>query len=72
VKNICVIILYILILTAANEMIYAQAVNNLQAADSFYVNRKWAAAKMIYLKYPGDSSKNSMIWNRPGFVNRRT
>jgi len=70
VKNICAIILYILILTAANERICAQAINNLQAADSFYANRNWAAAKMIYLKYLGDTSKNSMVWNRLGFCNQ--
>ena len=69
-KNICVIILCISIVTVTNERIYSQAINNLQAADSFYMIKNWAASKMIYLKYLGDTSRNSMIWNRLGFCNQ--
>lgn len=69
-KNICVIILCISMLTVTNERIYGQAINNLRAADSFYMNKNRAGAKMIYLKYLGDTSKSSMIWNRLGFCNR--
>lgn len=69
-KNICVIILYISFLTITNERVYGQSINNLQTADSFYMNKNWPAAKMIYLKYLGDTSKNSMIWNRMGFCNQ--
>jgi len=69
-KNICVIILCISILTVTIQKIYGQVTNDLQAADSFYTNKNWEAAKMIYLKYLGDTSKNSMIWNRLGFCNQ--
>jgi tetratricopeptide (TPR) repeat protein len=69
-KNFCVIFLYISILTVTNESTYGQAINNLQAADSFYMNKNWVTAKKIYVKYLGDTSKNSMIWNRLGFCNQ--
>ena len=69
-KNICIIILFISVLMITNERTYGQTDNNLQAADSFYLNKNWGAAKMIYLKYLGDTSKNSMIWNRLGFCNQ--
>jgi hypothetical protein len=69
-KKICAIIFYISILTVTDERTYGQAINNLQAADSFYVNKNWLTAKIIYQKYLGDTSKNSMIWNRLGFCNQ--
>jgi tetratricopeptide (TPR) repeat protein len=69
-KKICAIILYISILTVADERTYGQVTNNLQAADSFYLNKNWGTAKIIYLKYLGDTSKNSMIWNRLGYCNK--
>ena len=58
------------ILTVANQKTYGQVLNDLQTADSLYMNKNWGAAKMIYLKYLGDTSKNSMIWNRLGFCNQ--
>ena len=69
-KNIYAVILCISILTVTNERTYGQVMNNLQAADSFYMNKNWANAKIIYLEYLGDTSKNSMIWNRLGFCNQ--
>ena len=35
-KNICIIILYISMLTVANQKTYGQVINDLQTADSFY------------------------------------
>ena len=55
-KNICIIILPISILTVTNESTYAQAINSLQVADSFYIIKDWADVKKIYLKYLGDTS----------------
>ena len=69
-KNIYAVILCISILTVTDERTYSQVMNNLQAADSFYMNKNWANAKKIYLEYLGDTSKNSMIWNRLGFCNQ--
>ncbi len=69
-KNIGTIVLYISVLIITNESSYGQPNNNLQAADSFYLNKNWGAAKNIYLMYLGDTSKNSMIWNRLGFCNQ--
>jgi tetratricopeptide (TPR) repeat protein len=69
-KNIFAIILCLLILTITNERSYGQVQDHLQAADSFYVNKNWSAAKLIYQKFLGDTSKNSMIWNRLGFCNQ--
>ncbi len=69
-KKIYGIILYVAILMATNQKTYGQLTNELQRADSFYMNKNWGTAKMIYLKYLGDTSKNSMIWNRLGFCNQ--
>ncbi len=44
-KNIYAVILCISILTVTNERTYSQVMNNLQAADSFYMNKNWANAK---------------------------
>jgi tetratricopeptide (TPR) repeat protein len=70
-KNICTIILYITILTVTYGTAYGQVINNLETADSFYMNKNWVTAKNIYQKYLGDTSKNSMIWNRLGFCNQK-
>ncbi len=69
-KYIHVAILCISILTGTNERTYSQVMNNLQTADSFYMNKNWGNAKIIYLKLLGDTSKNSMVWNRLGFCNQ--
>jgi tetratricopeptide (TPR) repeat protein len=69
-KNNCVIILFISILSMAFEWSYGQPANHLQEADSFYQNKNWGAAKAIYIKYLGDTSKNSILWNRLGFCNQ--
>ena len=69
-KNIFIPVLYIFLLTVTIESVYSQVPNDLQTADSFYLNQNWAVAKTKYLKYLGDTSKNSMIWNRLGYCNQ--
>jgi hypothetical protein len=69
-KNIFTPVLYISLLTITIETTYGQAFNNLKSADSLYMNKKWTVAKLIYSKFSGDTSKNSMIWNRLGFCNQ--
>src|ERR1700681_2637246 len=69
-KNIFAYVLYIFSLTITIETTYGQAKNNSQAADTLYINKNWRAAKMKYVEYLGDTSKNSMIWNRLCFCNQ--
>jgi tetratricopeptide (TPR) repeat protein len=69
-KNIYTPALYLFLLTVTIETSYGQTYNDLQAADSFYTNKNWVVAKMKYAKYLGDTSKNSMIWNRLGYCNQ--
>src|SRR5664279_4601589 len=69
-KNIYTAIACVIILTGTNESTYSQVINHLQEADSLYMNKNWAAAKTIYVHFLGDTSKNSMIWNRLGFCNQ--
>jgi tetratricopeptide (TPR) repeat protein len=69
-KNIFVFIVCLSMLTVTNERTYGQVQDRLQTADSFYMNKNWSQAKMIYAKYLGDTSKNAMIWNRLGFCNQ--
>src|SRR5882757_5513058 len=69
-KNIIRPALYIFLLILTIETTYGQLHNDLQAADSFYMNKNWTAAKLKYESYLGDTSRNSMIWNRLGFCNQ--
>ena len=69
-KNIFTPVLYVFLLTVTIEISYGQALHDLQAADSFYLNKNWAVAKTKYLKYLGDTSTNSMVWNRLGYCNQ--
>jgi tetratricopeptide (TPR) repeat protein len=62
--------LYLIVLTHATEAGYTQSAPGLQAADSLYMSRNWAAAKTKYAKYLGDTSENNMVWNRLGFCNQ--
>jgi tetratricopeptide (TPR) repeat protein len=52
------------------ESIYGQPKSDLQSADSFYQNKNWTVAKQKYLKYLGDDSLNSLVWNRLGYCNQ--
>jgi tetratricopeptide (TPR) repeat protein len=69
-KNIYTILACIALLTVTNETGYGQMKDNLQTGDSLYVKKNWAGAKLIYTKYLGDTSGNSMVWNRLGFCNQ--
>jgi hypothetical protein len=60
-KNIFTPVLYIFLVTVTIETSYGQVPNDLQAADSSYLNKNQAVAKTKYLRYLGDTSKNSMI-----------
>lgn len=57
----------LLILLCVSAEGFAQSGPGLHDADSLYLNQQWASAKMKYANYLGDTSKNSMIWNRVGF-----
>jgi tetratricopeptide (TPR) repeat protein len=52
------------------ESIYGQPNADLNTADSFYQNKNWTVAKQKYLKYLGDDSLNSLVWNRLGYCNQ--
>ena len=52
------------------ESIYGQPNADLQTADSFYQNKNWTVAKQKYLRYLGDDSLNSLVWNRLGYCNQ--
>ncbi len=62
---LCVILLMI-----STKSTYGQATADLQIADSFYMNKNWPVAKQKYLKYLGDDSSNSLVWNRLGYCNQ--
>ena len=44
-KNICIIILFISMLTVANQKTYGQVINDLQTADSFYMSKTGGLSK---------------------------
>jgi tetratricopeptide (TPR) repeat protein len=69
-KYIYFAILFVSFLTVGLERTYGQTKNNLQSADSLYQMKNWTAAKLIYAKYLGDTSKNAMFWNRLGYCNQ--
>lgn len=69
-KNIFVIFLSCLLLTGTIETTYAQTGIDLAKADSLYQNKNWREAQSMYEKYLGDSSKNSMLWNRLGYCHQ--
>lgn len=69
-KNVFKPVLNIFLLSVTIETTYGQTHNDLQAADSLYMSRNWTAARTKYVNYLGDTSKNSMIWNRLGFCNQ--
>jgi tetratricopeptide (TPR) repeat protein len=69
-KNFLNPVLHIFLISLTIETTYAQLQSDLQKADSFYMNKNWTTAKLKYLNYLGDTSKNSMIWNRLGFCNQ--
>src|SRR5262245_32951017 len=41
---------------------------DMQTADSLYFAQNWHAAKDMYEQLLGDTSHNSVAWNRLGFV----
>ena len=43
--------------------------NSMLTADSLYYAQNWSAAKDLYEKLLGDTSHNSIAWNRLGFSN---
>ena len=40
---------------------------SMQKADSFYFTQDWSSARNMYEKLLGDTSQNSIAWNRLGF-----
>jgi tetratricopeptide (TPR) repeat protein len=60
----------IFILTVSIESIYGQERADLQSADSLFIKKNWTLAKQKYLKYTGDTSSNSLIWNKLGYCNQ--
>ena len=60
----------LLLLTISAESIYGQSKADLQVADSLYMSQSWGMAKQKYLKYLGDDSSSSLVWNRLGYCNQ--
>jgi len=69
-KKIPAFIFYIFLLTLTIERSYGQTQTGLQEADSFFLNKNWAAAKEKYTSHLGDDSSNSQVWNRLGYCNQ--
>ena len=56
-----------LLLTILCKPLYAQG--TLRAADSLFAKQDWRTAKEKYISYLGDTSVNSLAWNRLGYCN---
>jgi hypothetical protein len=55
---------------ASVKSMYSSATGNtMVTADSLYYAQNWSAAKELYEKLLGDTSHNSIAWNRLGFSN---
>ena len=61
------IVMLTLSISLCSVFTYAQ--NKLHAADSLFALKNWKAAKQNYVSYLGDTSVNSLAWNRLGYCN---
>jgi tetratricopeptide (TPR) repeat protein len=64
----CTICLFLL-LSMICKPAFAQKTNVLKVADSLFTIQNWKAAKEKYTNYLGDTSVNSLAWNRLGYCN---
>ena len=49
---------------------FAQKKASFHTADSLFTIKQWKAAKSIYMVNLGDTSTNSLEWNRLGYCNQ--
>jgi tetratricopeptide (TPR) repeat protein len=59
----------ILLMSIIYQPLFAQGNKTLLTADSLFTAQNWKAAKTYYIAYLGDTSSNSIAWNRLGFCN---
>ncbi len=58
----------LLLLNANAQLSYSSDPGiSMKKADSFYFAQDWSSARKIYEKLLGDTSQNSIAWNRLGF-----
>src|ERR1700742_1264304 len=58
--------------TAKAQSVAGTAQTSMKKADSLYFARDWAGARKLYSKLLGDTSHNSIAWNRLGFSDYNT
>jgi tetratricopeptide (TPR) repeat protein len=60
-------ILFFMVITIVTR---AQPIERLQVADSLFISKLWASAKIEYQNYLIKDTHNSIIWNKLGFCNQ--